>query len=87
MHYVEGQNIPVFDADQTFKAEDDMVYDIEFAVLQLAENTVKVYLMINGTPFFTDKNAVENAIFVKKPLCFGIYASSATATISKPDTK
>lgn len=87
VHYVEGQNVPVFDADQTFKAEDDMVYDIEFAVLQLAENTVKVYLTINGTPFFTDKNAVENAIFVTKPLYFGIYASSATATISKPDTK
>ena len=85
VHYVEGQNVPVFDADQTFKAEDDMVYDIEFAVLQLAENTVKVYLTINGTPFFTDKNAVENAIFVTKPLYFGIYASSATATISKPD--
>jgi len=85
IHFYNGNEM-VHQKAQSPSIESGKEYEIEFGLLKAGDDTVKVHLTINGTPYFADVE-VKNSVFVSTPLYFGIFARGSEATISKPDAK
>ena len=85
IHFYNGNEM-VHQKAQSPSIESGKEYEIEFGLLKAGDDTVKVHLKINGTPYFADVE-VKNSVFVSTPLYFGIFARGSEATISKPDAK
>ena len=85
LHCFNGSQA-VLETTQSPSIESGKEYEIEFGLLKAGDDTVKVHLKINGTPYFADVE-VKNSVFVSTPLYFGIFARGSEATISKPDAK
>ena len=85
IHFYNGNEM-VHQKTQSPSIESGKEYEIEFGLLKAGDDTVKVHLTINGTPYFADVE-VKNSVFVSTPLYFGIFARGSEATISKPDAK
>ena len=85
LHCFNGSQA-VLETTQSPSIESGKEYEIEFGLLKAGDDTVKVHLTINGTPYFADVE-VKNSVFVSTPLYFGIFARGSEATISKPDAK
>ena len=85
IHFYNGNEM-VHQKAQSPSIESGKEYEIEFGLLKAGDDTVKVHLKINGTPYFADVE-VKNSVFVTTPLYFGIFARGSEATISKPDAK
>ena len=87
VHFYNGNQL-VFEKSQSPSIESGKEYEIEFGLLKVSDDTVKVHLTINGTPYFaTSEFEVKNSVFVTTPLYFGIFSRGSEATISKPDSK
>ena len=87
VHFYNGNQL-VFEKSQSPSIESGKEYEIEFGLLKVSDDTVKVHLTINGTPYFaTSEFEVKNSVFVTTPLYFGIFSRGSEATISKPDAK
>lgn len=87
VHFYNGNQL-VFEKSQSPSIESGKEYEIEFGLLKVSDDTVKVYLTINGTPYFaTSEFEVKNSVFLTTPLYFGIFSRGSEATISKPDAK
>ena len=85
LHCFNGSQA-VLETTQSPSIESGKEYEIEFGLLKAGDDTVKVHLKINGTPYFADVE-VKNSVFVTTPLYFGIFSRGSEATISKPDAK
>lgn len=85
IHFYNGNEM-VHQKAQSPSIESGKEYEIEFGLLKAGDDTVKVHLTINGTPYFADVE-VKNSVFVTTPLYFGIFARGSEATISKPAAK
>ena len=85
IHFYNGNEM-VHQKAQSPSIESGKEYEIEFGLLKAGDDTVKVHLTINGTPYFADVE-VKNSVFVSTPLYFGIFARGSEATISTPDAK
>ncbi|MEF2909721.1 MAG: hypothetical protein U0O42_10840, partial [Oscillospiraceae bacterium] len=86
LHVYKPGAVPLIDTADGPVLTVGQTYDIEFGLLEVDEETVRVYLTIDGEQRFKDV-VVKDAEFINKPLYFGIFACWATATISKPDAK
>ena len=85
LHCFNGSQA-VLETTQSPSIESGKEYEIEFGLLKAGDDTVKVYLKINGTPYFADVE-VKNSVFVTTPLYFGIFSRGSEATISTPNAK
>ena len=72
---------PVLNTAQSPSIVSGQEYEIEFGLLKVSDDTVKVHLTINGTPYFADVE-VKNSVFVTKPLYFGIFSRGSEAMLS-----
>ena len=85
LHCFNGSQA-VLETTQSPSIESGKEYEIEFGLLKAGDDTVKVHLKINGTPYFADVE-VKNSVFVTTPLYFGIFSRGSEATISAPNAK
>jgi len=85
LHCFNGSQA-VLETTQSPSIESGKEYEIEFGLLKAGDDTVKVHLKINGTPYFADVE-VKNSVFVTTPLYFGIFSRGSEATISTPNAK
>lgn len=69
LHCFNGSQA-VLETTQSPSIESGKEYEIEFGLLKAGDDTVKVHLTINGTPYFADVE-VKNSVFVSTPLYFG----------------
>ena len=85
LHCFNGSQA-VLETTQSPSIESGKEYEIEFGLLKAGDDTVKVHLKINGTPYFADVE-VKNSVFVTTPLYFGIFSRGSEATINTPNQK